>query len=212
MQKQLTLIVFTLTLGGCASQYSTSAKEAANDISSNESTAVFTVPPAACLGNTELPPSLAGQFTPVSDPSLLANATAPAGEGKLCQGQVYQANDGEKITVYRAWNSRNSYTRLGSWWAANKPAGKTSDYQTNYEICYIWSPLDKMVQCDLKPGTKVVIGTGQSTFCAPPPPAKYPSTYILEVSAKKQVYIENTADVVTNCRDFNNEFSWAAAQ
>jgi hypothetical protein len=212
MKQQLSLILLILTLGGCASLYGTSAKVAVNDVSSKESTATFTVPPAACLGNTELPPSLAGQFTPVSDPNLLANATAPAGEGKLCHGQVYQAKEGERITVYRAWNSRNAYTRLGSWWAASKPAGKTTDYQNNYEICYIWSPLDKMVQCELKPGTKVVIGTGQSTSCSPPHPAQYPQTYVLGVSAKKQVYIENSADVVTHCRDFNNQFNWAAAQ
>lgn len=201
-----------LLLSGCASQMQpkTTLEATTNDQPSCQEPKID-VPSAACLGDTALPPSLVGKFEPIDDPTLLASATGKTGEGKLCQGQVYQAKAGETITVYRGWNSRNSYTRLGSWWAAQMPSGFTRDYRVDYEICYKWSPLDKLVRCELKPGTKVVVGTGQSVACSPYP-SEYPKTYILPVSDKKQVYIENAGDATVNCEDFDNEFNWVKAK
>ncbi|MVD33254.1 hypothetical protein D6U54_19075, partial [Vibrio cholerae] len=61
------------------------------------------------------------------------------------------------------------------------PSGYTADYRKNFEICYQWSPLDKLAKCTLKAGTKVVVGNGQSAKC---------SEYLsYPVSEKQQVFI-----------------------
>jgi hypothetical protein len=73
-------------------------------------------------------------------------------------------------------------------------------YRKDYEICYQWSPIDKMSQCTLKAGTKVVIGTGQSAKC---------SGYLIdEVSAKKQVFIDNADEAIGPCKTFDASFDW----
>nr|WP_202819722.1 hypothetical protein [Thaumasiovibrio subtropicus] len=89
---------------------------------------------------------------------------------------------------------------MGSWWAWEKPAGSVSQYREDYEICYQWSPLDRLVVCDLKPGSKVVVGPGQSAQCSEY--LTYPQ------SNKQQVYIENAATVMENCRYYGDAFNW----
>lgn len=115
---------------------------------------------SVCEGTVALPSALAGKFKSVDDPKLLDYAMGEPLAGGLCQGAVYQST--EEVTIYRAWNSTNSGSQFGNWWAFNQPAGKTADYRKDYEICYQWSPLDKLVQCTLKVGSKVVVGNGQS--------------------------------------------------
>ncbi|MFT7412169.1 MAG: hypothetical protein ACI9J4_000525 [Paraglaciecola sp.] len=211
MLKKLITIPFILSLAACSTQVTRTNKVLKSTNNDNE-TVKFSVPPAACLGDTQLPASMIGKFDAVEDPVLLKASIGDAGEGKLCQGKVYQANASATITIYRAWDSWNSFTKKGKWWAPTIPQGKTTSYQTDYEICYTWSPLDKLVRCQLKPGTKIVVGNGQSTSCPPPGDAKYPKTYILPVSAKKQIYLENARDATTNCHDFDNEFNWVEAK
>jgi hypothetical protein len=90
------------------------------------------------------------------------------------------------------------------------PSGSERAYRDDFHICYTWSPLDKLVKCQLKVGiivgTKVVVGSGQSASCRPF--NKYPKTYIIPASVKKQLYIENAQEAVVNCVEFDNEFSW----
>lgn len=164
---------------------------------------VATSAPAAtdeCTGDTELPIEFRRKFTAVSDPELLAQSIGDANEGKLCQGKVYVANKNAQVLLFRAWNSTNETSELGNWWALKSPRGQISQYRSDYQICYQWSPLDKLTLCSLKAGAKVVIGTGQSATCSEY--LNYPT------SAKKQVYIANADADMFDCSSYNAEFNW----
>lgn len=154
----------------------------------------------ACEGSTALPPNFSAYFEPVDDPTLLNEALGEPNEGELCQGQVYVAEEATQVQIYRAWNSTNPGSRLGHWWAFDEPSGTVASYREDYEICYQWSPLDKMVSCTLTPGTKVVVGNGQSAQC---------SEYLsYPVSATQQVYIDKAAEAVSDCTDYDGMLTW----
>lgn len=158
----------------------------------------------SCLGDTKLPAELAGNFEPVDDEELLNKALGNPDEGKLCRGQVYQSKAETQVAVYRAWNSTNPHSKFGGWWAFQRPEGKVSSYRADYEICYQWSPLDKLVACTLDPGVKVVVGTGQSARC---------SQYLTyPVSDKRQVFIESASNSVSDCLVYDGNFSWERAE
>lgn len=156
----------------------------------------------ACEGSVMLPSALAGKFKSVDDPKLLDTAMGEPLAGGLCQGAVYQST--EEVTIYRAWNSTNPGSQFGNWWAFNQPAGKTADYRKDYEICYQWSPLDKLVKCTLQVGSTVVVGNGQSAKCSEY--LEYP------VSAAQQVFIESASDVMLNCSGFDSMMDWQPEQ
>ncbi len=102
-------------------------------------------------------------------------------------------------------NSTNPGSQLGKWWAAQIPQGKTADYRSDNNICYQWSPLDKMTQCSISAGTKVAIGPGQSAAC--------PGGYVTyPASAEKQIYIANAPEVVIDCVTFDDQFNWHQVQ
>lgn len=198
--KKLMIVGLASFLSACTSQ----------GISSSSSQT--TAPPEsaaeeACIGTTALPDVYIGKFVPVVDEDLLSRALGAPTEGKLCQGQVYEAVGDEEtqgVTVYRAWNSTNPSSQLGQWWASSEPAGLSAQYRAAYEICYQWSPLDKMSTCTLRPGTKVVIGNGQSARC---------SQYLTyPVSAEQQIYIENASESVLDCESYDAVFSWQPIQ
>ena len=153
-----------------------------------------------CSGSLDLPADLANEFEPVEDEQLLNEALGAPKQGKLCQGRVYKSKEAARITLFRAWNSTNPNSKFGKWWGFQRPAGKIAAYRSEYEICYQWSPLDKLVRCTLKPGTKVVVGTGQSAEC---------SEYLTyPVSDRQQIYLDNASTSVTHCREFDGEFGW----
>ena len=161
---------------------------------------VATVTNNQCPGNVDLPAELANQFEAVTDDALLNSTISAANAGNLCQGRVYQAKTNVKVTLYRAWNTTNPNSRLGHWWAFTKPTGKTAQYRTDYEICYQFSPLDKLSQCQLAAGAKIVVGTGQSVKC---------SDYLTyPAAAAKQVYIQDAGSVLNSCQDFDEVFDW----
>ena len=153
-----------------------------------------------CVGTTALPASLANQFEAVTDPELLAKAIGQENRGMLCEGQVYQAKADAKVVLFRAWNSTNPKSQLGNWWAFDQPMGKVAEYRKDYAICYQWTPLDMLVQCTLKPGTRVVVGTGQSIQCSPY--LSYP------VSATQQVFVDNAEASTEGCTTFTGVFGW----
>jgi len=158
----------------------------------------------ACIGTTQLPKGLKDDFIPVVDDSLLESSLGEPKKGKLCQGQVYQSKADTQVALYRAWNSTNPNSQFGSWWAFNLPSGKIAQYRQDYEICYQWSPLDKMVSCTLKAGTKVVVGNGQSAEC---------SEYLTyNVSSSQQVYLEQASDALYDCKEFDGVMSWQLTQ
>lgn len=157
-----------------------------------------------CLGELSLPDDLAPSFTAIEDPQLLAQALGEPEKGGLCQGQVYQSNADAEVVIYRAWNSTNPHSQFGQWWAFDQPSGKVAMYRSDYEICYQWSPLDKLVRCTLKPGSTVVVGNGQSAKCSEY--LSYPA------SEKQQVFIQNADDLVTECSVFDAMMSWQEEQ
>ncbi|MFT7684225.1 MAG: hypothetical protein ACI935_003753 [Moritella dasanensis] len=155
---------------------------------------------AECAGDMALPVEFSRKFTAVSDPELLEQSIGEPTEGRLCQGQVYVAKHNTQIMLFRGWNGSNPASEFGEWWALKSPRGQIAQYRSDYQICYQWSPLDKMTLCSLKAGAKVVIGTGQSATCSSY--LNYPS------SAKKQVYIANADADLFDCSSYNAEFNW----
>ncbi|MBE0379266.1 hypothetical protein [Pseudoalteromonas prydzensis] len=156
------------------------------------------LPPAPCIGSTVIAGDLGNQFKQVQDSALLAQAIGEPLKGKLCQGTVYESTD--EVTIYRAWNSTNPQSEFGQWWSFQFPSGNTAKYREDYEICYQWSPLDKLVKCTLKAGTKVVVGNGQSAQC---------SEYLsYPVSQQQQVFITNASDAVESCEGYDSVMSW----
>ncbi|MCM0149691.1 hypothetical protein KCN56_14160 [Photobacterium galatheae] len=113
---------------------------------------------------------------------------------------MYKVKDGEALTIYRAWNSTNPNSQYGAWWATSQPDGKVAQYRAGYEICYQWSPLDKLTRCELKSGSKLVIGNGQSAQCS--------QWLTYPVSADQQLYLEDTASLVGNCQTYDAVFGW----
>ncbi|WP_432468514.1 hypothetical protein [Agarivorans sp. Z349TD_8] len=153
-----------------------------------------------CLGSVALPADMQDQFEVIDDQQLLNQALGKPNQGKLCQGQVYRSKLATQVTVYRAWNSTNPNSQFGQWWAFQQPSGEIAKYRADYEICYQWSPLDKLVRCTLKPQTKVVVGNGQSAEC---------SAYLsYPVSSEQQIYIDDAENSLLECNTLNGEFSW----
>ena len=153
-----------------------------------------------CLGNTEIDSEFRDQFIEIEDNSLLNLALGSPNEGKLCWGKVYIAKQNSNILIYRAWNSTNPNSQMGQWWAFSKPTGLISTYRYNYEICYQWSPLDKLVYGRLKPGTKIVVGTGQSAKC---------SDYLTyPISDEKQIFIKDASKSIENPQVYDLIFKW----
>ena len=189
--KSLVATILPLSLLGCAS-------------APYQNQTTQPVSPSVCQGNPLLPERLSNAFERIDDPVLLAQAIGEPNQGKLCQGQVYISKPFSNVRLYRAWNSTNPNSMLGKWWAYEKPSGSISRYREDYEICYQWSPLDKLIQCELKPGVKIVVGTGQSATCS-----KY-LTY--PTSQTQQVYIDDASNTVINCVAYDAEFSWKLSQ
>lgn len=185
--KNILAIASVLTLVGCANTQIEQQVKNADSVQ-------------ACLGSSSLPNNIANKFEAVDDEALLNKTLGSPKEGSLCQGQVYQSKKDSVITLYRAWNSTNSSSKFGQWWAFEKPLGDMSKYRADYAICYQWSPIDKLVSCTLKVNTKVVVGTGQSAEC---------SEYLTyPVSGKQQIYIDDAANSLVDCTTFTGEFNW----
>ncbi|MFT5722536.1 MAG: hypothetical protein ACI9W6_002865 [Motiliproteus sp.] len=153
-----------------------------------------------CIGSSNLPEDLADKFKSIDDDSFLETALGSPQKGKLCQGQAYVSKKDSQVVLYRAWNSTNPNSKFGKWWAFKKPAGEVAKYRSDYEICYQWSPLDKLVSCTLEANTKVVVGTGQSAECS--------EFLTYPVSHEQQIYIEDASISLTDCSVFKGEFNW----
>jgi len=126
---------------------------------------------------------------PVADPglkvsdseALLVRARGASGKGGTCDGKVYAAS--APVKLYRVYDASKGYTKRGSWWALEKPSGTRESYRANYAICPEWSAVDALVECEIRPGTQVVIGSTQSAVCADQ--TELPKTAAL------QVYVAN---------------------
>ncbi len=202
MAKNLSTCLVLLLLGGCASQ---PVRDTAIEPVSAEQQASHerSGTTGQCRGSTELPARMVNSFSAAYDETLLDAALGQANAGKLCQGKVYQSAADARVTIFRAWNSTNPNSKMGKWWAFRAPKGEVSQYRSDYAICHHWSPLDMLVRCKLKPGTKVVVGTGQSAECS-----KY-LTY--PTSDEKQIYIEDASAATSNCVVYEGKFRWKPA-
>ena len=196
--KILFVVTIVLTLAGCTTINLNSTQQ----IQPNHHEAAKKEAPDAkpqCIGTTDLPPNLANEFNVVEDSALLEEALGKPLKGRLCQGRVYESSSNQ-VTIFRAWNSTNPGSQFGEWWAFSIPAGNVAQYREDYEICYQWSPLDKMTKCTLTKGAKIVVGTGQSAEC---------SQYLTyPVSAAQQVFLVDASTFVSNCETFDDQFKW----
>lgn len=97
--KPLVLVLTVMLLTGCTARVPPKTLETAVQ---------------ACPGDTVLPDELKDSFAPVADPALLAKAMGQPEKGKLCQAQVYESRPDTRVILFRAWNSSNPGSRLGS--------------------------------------------------------------------------------------------------
>ncbi len=200
---KLCLLTGIGTLAGCATWGQSDSGEQPSHIqttgaSTSQVTQAGSGVDSTCPGNSLPPGELVANLQQVADPDLLAKAAGEPGLGGLCDGAVYQVL--KPFTLYRAWNSTNAESELGKWWAFFKPDGAVAQYRKEYNICYQWTPLDMMTECTIKADTKIVIGPGQSAKC---------SQWVTHnVSAKKQVYLPDAAQHMSNCRTYRNFFDW----
>lgn len=173
--------VFALLLTGCAS------------LSTVEGPAPVGLDGMACVGRVGKPLPDA-DAVPASDDLALKEAQAVSGKGGICAGKVFIAQ--RDVRVYRVWDASRSSPEFGRWWALDKPVGPRETYRQEVAICAAWSALDRLISCDIKTGSVLVIGTTQSVDCADGPIPK---------SAAKQVYLHNELPpgplLVENCRD-----------
>jgi hypothetical protein len=131
----------------------------------------------ACVGQVpEAVPGLAGD----SNDTLIAAARAPSDKGGVCTAAAFTATG--PLRVYRVYDSARGNPAFGRWWSLTPPQDSREQYRAAYAICPEWSTLDRLVVCNLKPGTKIVLGTTQSVQCET---AAYLKT------ADIQVYIPN---------------------
>lgn len=155
----------------------------------------------ACAGGIIQPPE---GLIETNDNKLLQDAKDNPGNGKLCQGKVFEAK--KPVTVYRVWDSSNSYTAYGKWWSLSYPTGNRDSYRQAEDICPEWSALDRLIKCTIKVGAKVVIGPGQSVDCANGvsyPPSAENQVYIPNDSKNNQLYVDCREETVDWPRQAN---------
>jgi len=165
MRKGLWLAV-TLVVSGCAG------------LPTGPASPVTGIDGVACVtGTAAIDPSLKTSENDV----LLGKARGVSGKGGTCDGQVYAVS--APVKLYRVYDSAKGYTQRGSWWALEKPSGTRDSYRATYAICPEWSAVDALVECEIRPGTQVVIVSTQSAVCGDG--TELPKTAAL------QVYVAN---------------------
>lgn len=116
-----------------------------------------------------------------NNPVLLKKAQMETDKGGVCSAKVFMVT--APVTLYRVFDASKPYTKNGSWWSLHPPADSKENYRAANAICSEWSPLDRVVSCEIRSGTQVVLGTTQSAQCADG--KSYPKT------AEIQVFVPN---------------------
>lgn len=114
-----------------------------------------------CVGRIVTP---TGGLIESVNPALLAKARMPSGQGGVCSATVFAVT--APVVLYRVFDSRQPHTKFGGWWSLKRPGGSPAEYRAANAICPEWSQLDRLVSCELRPGSQVVLGTTQSAACA----------------------------------------------
>jgi len=115
------------------------------------------------------------------NPQLLERARMPTDKGGVCAAKVFSISS--PIRLYRVFSSGNPHSKFGSWWTLRQPDGTREDYRAENAICNEWSKLDRVVSCEVRPGSQIVIGTTQSAACS--------DGSIYPKSATNQVFVPN---------------------
>lgn len=154
------LIVTTSLLAGCSISQRQAVDTNTNITVQADTTNRKNTITTACIGDIEPVPE---GLVATEDPQLLKAALGEPMQGRLCKGQVFVAN--QPVLVYRGWNHANPNSLYGSWWAFTRPAGSRAQYRVDYAICPSWNPLTRVSVCQVKVGSKLVVGPGQSVAC-----------------------------------------------
>lgn len=120
-----------------------------------------------------------------TNPALVEHARLPKDKGGVCSAKVFSVI--APVTLYRIFDASNPKSKFGGWWSLKPPSGTKEDYRSANAICREWSALDRVVSCEIRPGTQVVIGTTQSAQCEDG--SKYPQTSV------NQVFVPNDGRV-----------------
>lgn len=188
----MALVVSLVWLAACGGAQPREEEEQVVEGPAPDAPAILGVDGVACVGELdEVPEGL----SEIEDAALMGQALAASEKGGVCTAEVFVAQ--QTVRVYRVWDSSKDYSKLGRWWAFERPEGPREEYREDYAICPTWSALDRLVACDLKVGAKVVIGTTQSAKCD--------DGSILEKTDAIQVYIPNDTRInevhVENCAE-----------
>ena len=190
--KLILLAIIFAGISACASNVKDSGSAKAKS-----EVAKAQIEPSVCDGEVVAPAVFAPLLTEVDRPELVTASLGSAGTGGLCQAKAYKVT--QPFEIYRAWNSRKPYSKLGHWWSFSMPSGKIAQYREKYAICPKYSPLDMMVRCSLQEGSIVVLGTGQSASC---------NAFDYPASSAIQLYVADAAQVTEGCQSFYGVFSW----
>jgi uncharacterized protein YceK len=138
----------------------------------------------ACNMPITIPPGL----TAVPNQKQLSEAFGVQGEGAICCGVIVSVT--KAVIVYRAWTDLNK--QYGKWWSPTPLPKSKDEYRRQDDICYGWDPtLANVSECELKVGTVVAIGPGQSACCSDG--NFYPESNVI------QMYVPDAESSVSNC-------------
>lgn len=75
--------------------------------------------------------------------------------------------------------SESPAAEFGGWWSLTPPSADKAGYRKDTAVCSTWNDFSMVVECKLKKGTVVAIGTSQSAECSEKPPgcAKLPKEW-----------------------------------
>lgn len=139
-------ITFLFMLSGCSSQ---PIHLEALGIDGIACVGAITAQPAGLIETTNL--------------TLQKKAQFASEKGGLCSAKVFLVTS--PIPIYRVYDATQAHTKFGEWWTFKPPSGAKESYRAANAICQEWSRLDRMLSCELKIGTEIVIGTTQSAVC-----------------------------------------------
>ena len=131
-----------------------------------------------CVGTIE---SAAPGLVEFGNAPLQAQAQRPSGGGYLCSAKTFAIT--QPVRLYRLIDSTQTYSKLGGFWSFDRPTGTRDDYRARFAICKQWSLLDRLMACDVRPGTLIVVGTTQSANCG--------EGFIYDKTAANQVFVPN---------------------
>jgi len=131
-----------------------------------------------CVGTIE---SAAPGLVEFGNSPLLTQAQRPTGGGYLCSAKSFAVT--QPVRLYRLIDSTQPYSKLGGFWSFDRPSGTRDDHRARFAICKQWSQLDRLIACDVRADSVIVVGTTQSATCG--------QDFIYHKTAANQVFVPN---------------------